>query len=451
MSLLSCVGFNLVKAEASISYPVHNLNNGLSYTRIQEAIDANETLDGHTILVDEGTYNENVVVDKSVSLTGESRERTIINSNQSTQDNFVFLVNRTCDVVVENFTIQNCKAGVFLLNSNNSRISRNRMMNCTWEGVWVYGSHDNFIDRNFFGTSYMGVFIAGEKEGSPGNNTILANTFDRNTEAAIAITSSIHDLVLSNSITQNQIGIDLKYAAHNNSIIANTFQDNIIDVSFSGSHNNTFYHNNFITDSRNLSNSPADSIWDNGYPSGGNYWSSYDSFDTNGDGIGDTPYIIDANNIDNYPLMGMFSEFNVSLPYDKTENVTVISNSTVSNLSLLIWLSSPYNGLQPGQPFIQFFDTGENGSVGFCRLMIPRTVLNSSSYIVLVDSNPVNATELPSSNSTHVYLYFTYAHSTHEVIVTIPEFASYLMLSLFIIATLLAATLCKRKRSPNVN
>jgi hypothetical protein len=147
----------------------------------------------------------------------------------------------------------------------------------------------------------------------------------------------------------------------------------------------------------------------------------------------------------------MFSEFNVSLPYGKIENVTIISNSSISNLGLMTWLSSPYDGLQPGQLFIQFFATGENGSVGFCRLMIPRTVLNSSSYIVLVDSQPVNATELPVSNSTHVYLYFTYSHSIHEVIVTIPEFASYLVLSLFMIVTLMAATLCKRKRSPNVN
>ena len=77
--------------------------------------------------------------------------------------------------------------------------------------------------------------------------------------------------------------------------------------------------------------------------------------------------------------------------------------------------------------------------------MIPRTVLNSSSYIVLVDSYPVNATELPVSNSTHVYLYFTYAHSTREVIVTIPEFAPFLTLALFMIATLLTVIVYRRK------
>ncbi|UCH31942.1 MAG: hypothetical protein JSV05_00640, partial [Candidatus Bathyarchaeota archaeon] len=52
--------------------------------------------------------------------------------------------------------------------------------------------------------------------------------------------------------------------------------------------------------------------WDNGYPSGGNFWSDYDGVDvkrgfyqneSGSDGIGDTPYIIDENAADYYPLM----------------------------------------------------------------------------------------------------------------------------------------------------
>ena len=48
-------------------------------------------------------------------------------------------------------------------------------------------------------------------------------------------------------------------------------------------------------------------VWDDGYPSGGNYWSDYTGTDADGDGIGDTTYIIDTTNEDRYPLMEAWS------------------------------------------------------------------------------------------------------------------------------------------------
>lgn len=66
----------------------------------------------------------------------------------------------------------------------------------------------------------------------------------------------------------------------------------------------TIYHNNFLdnivqaTDSGEIA-----SRWDNGYPDGGNFWSDYTGTDLNGDGIGDTPYVISTTSMDMYPLM----------------------------------------------------------------------------------------------------------------------------------------------------
>jgi hypothetical protein len=67
-------------------------------------------------------------------------------------------------------------------------------------------------------------------------------------------------------------------------------------------------------------------VWDDGYPSGGNYWSDYAGTDANHDGIGDTPYIVDANNTDHYPLINIIPEFSsvLILPLFFTATLLVI-------------------------------------------------------------------------------------------------------------------------------
>lgn len=97
----------------------------------------------------------------------------------------------------------------------------------------------------------------------------------------------------------------------NNKITCNTISsNNLYGIYISSSSNNTFYHNNLVNNT--ISAPSSGNIWDNGYPSGGNYWDDYTGVDnfsgpgqnlTGSDGIGDTPYIIDHNSQDNYPLM----------------------------------------------------------------------------------------------------------------------------------------------------
>jgi hypothetical protein len=178
-------------------------------------------------------------------------------------------------------------------------------------------------------------------------------------------------------------------------------------------------------------------IWDNGYPSGGNYWSNYTGVDmksgfyqneTGNDGIGDMPHTIDANNTDRYPLMGMFSDFNATSEY----HVQIICNSTVSDFQ--------FNGTA-----ISFHVIGENGTTGFCRICIPTALMNDT-FEVYTNGTKVTYNLLLCSNSTHSYLYFTYDHSIQKVII-IPEFPSFLILPLFMIATLLAAMVFRRKHT----
>ena len=69
---------------------------------------------------------------------------------------------------------------------------------------------------------------------------------------------------------------------------------------------NLIHHNNFIDNGNQATTYAGETNtwgWDNGFPSGGNYWNDYIGTDNNGDGLGDIPYIINEDNQDNYPLM----------------------------------------------------------------------------------------------------------------------------------------------------
>jgi len=156
-------------------------------------------------------------------------------------------------------------------------------------------------------------------------------------------------------------------------------------------------------------------VWDDGYPSGGNYWSNYTDVDlssgayqnvTGSDGIGDALHIMDANNTDNYPLMGMFSSFNVFLGY----YVNVISNSTLEDFG---FERSETNSTIT----MHVSNTSLSQSFGFCRLSIPKS-LTSPPYKVTIDdglTEVLNFSDTLYDNSTHRWIYFAYEHSTRKV------------------------------------
>jgi parallel beta-helix repeat protein len=116
--------------------------------------------------------------------------------------------------------------------------------------------------------------------------------------------------------------MDFVGSSDHNSIRGNTVEGNSRGISLYESSNNSIIYNNFWNNTSQVDTYNSVNSWDDGYPSGGNYWSDYTGEDANGDEIGDTPYTIDANNQDNYPLMGPWT--NVG------ENVTATHASGVS-------------------------------------------------------------------------------------------------------------------------
>ena len=162
----------------------------------------------------------------------------------------------------------------------------------------------------------QGVAIAYSK-----NITIADSYIANNDQYAIWLWNSSECYIARNYL-KGFIGLQLDYSS-NNTFFRNTLTSggNWGSVNLVQSHNNTFYHNNFtdnyihyLIDDFSVNN------WDDGYPSGGNYWDDYqDRYQsakdeksgpyqnvTGSDDIWDAPYTLNQNNIDNYPIVPEF-------------------------------------------------------------------------------------------------------------------------------------------------
>lgn len=228
------------------------------YPTIQQAI--NNASEGDTIYVHSGYYAEDVVVDKPVSLIG-----------------VYFPALRSFKVVANNVY-----TGGFCLQN---------------PGVFPYGRA--IVLDGVKGCIVSGVIVNGVDEGS-----------------GIVLEDASNNIIANCTVWGLPWGGCIQLVGSSN----NTIFSNTIDASYGpciyleNSSDNDIFHNNFYVyyvqqvEIRGISIN----VWDNGYPSGGNYWSDYTGLDLYGgpyqnetwsDGIGDTPYVIDANNIDHYPLM----------------------------------------------------------------------------------------------------------------------------------------------------
>lgn len=280
------------------------------YPTIQEGINAANSTD--TIFVRSGTYYEHLVINKTVSLIGENRDTTIIDGGGNTAYNpyeYGDVVQVVADRVnIAEFTIRNSKQnGIHLIHANNSNVSFNNLVN-NFVGIQLdYSSHNVILSNNASLNNNHGI----ELFESSDNNIIAENDISSNLDG-IEILHSSNNIISQNRFFSNRGDGILLYASggvtRNNTINNNDFSYNAHGVAlyYSGASNNRIFHNNFINNIAQAFSSEATNIWDIDYPYGGNHWSDYIGGDSDGDGIGDTPYIIDANNLDHYPLMNPY-------------------------------------------------------------------------------------------------------------------------------------------------
>jgi parallel beta-helix repeat protein len=322
---------------------------------------------------------------------------------------YVVLVNCT-RITVKNLNLTNNMQGVALAFTTNSTITNNNLIN-NFDGIRLeHSSNNNLISgNNITANTHYGIrsyYNPSAGGGGPSYNiTIYGNNITDN-GIGIRLYYSSNNTISANNVANNsEEGIGLYGSSSNNTVSGNNIVNNPYGIWFYNSYGNWIYHNNFIDNTLQVYPSFYRNFWDAGYPSGGNYWSpQYDGIDihsgpyqneTGSDGIGDTLYIQD-----NYPLMGMFSDFNATSEY----HVTTICNSTISDFKF-----DQMNNR------IGFNITGDDETVGFCRICIPHTLFDGN-YTVLVDGmSPLMRKTLPASNSTNTFLFFTYVHTTHHV------------------------------------
>jgi parallel beta-helix repeat protein len=310
-------------------------------------------------------------------------------------------------------------------------------------GIYLYSSSFNTISgNNITDNWYAGIYL-----GESSNNNIIGNNITKNYHG-IYLQYSSNSTMVGNNITNNeQYGVVLD-SSSNNTMTENNITNNHYGIGLLSSYNSKFHHNNFMGNIQQVYfyDSGYSNVWDDGYPSGGNYWSDYTGADVKSgsnqdqfgsDGIGDTARSIDTSSVDRFPLMAPISIFDAGAWDDLSCKVHVISSSTVSDFQL-----------NEAERIMVFNVAGEIG-VGFCRVTIPNIMIQNmwqGNYAVLVDGEkPLDIRNWTDSTST--YIYFTYLHSEHEVAIT-PEFPVATILPLFIIITLCGAVLTKKKIKP---
>jgi len=258
------------------------------FNTMQAAINA--ATDGDIILVFSGTYNENVTIGKSLTLKGENVYTTIINGLAA----YTVIHIAANNVALTNFTIKNGFFGVLIDSSNNIRVISN-VITDNDDGVWIAFSSGNIINDNTIAHNAVGIYLDSSNNTTLNHNTITNNAY------GIDIENCRGNLVTENKINLSSIEGIFAYYSDDGRILRNTVQNNSLGIHLDTSNGNDIYQNNFIDNSDQAYVENSDNNWDNG--SKGNYWSDYNGTDLNQNGIGDTPYIINADNIDRYPLM----------------------------------------------------------------------------------------------------------------------------------------------------
>ena len=347
------VNFQVTQASSTLVVPDQ-------YSSISEAV--NHASAGDIILVKDGVYQENVIVNKPLTLEGQGNATILgnggvspaaaltlstdnivvsgltiqsVKSSNTTQTAYGVVVNGDGCTITRN-TIQATYISIFSSAQSHTTITQNTITGSIKDGIrFLGGSQNNISDNHIIANAVSGIAVDGY------SNTISRNNIENNFRGVGLGTS--YSVLFGNKITANtESGIFI--AGSKNIITGNDVSNNkygvYITLQITAPSANKLYHNNFANNSYNGFDSSEALIetWDNGAEAGGNYWSDYQTryptaVQVGQTGTGNTPYMINTNNTDNYPLMAPYNTQNLGYAPKEIPSIQAPHDTIVASWS----------------------------------------------------------------------------------------------------------------------
>jgi parallel beta-helix repeat protein len=255
------------------------------------------------ILLEYSSFNEivknKIATQYGLSLTSSS-DNTISENIIENCEGGIGLSYSSNNIITEN-QLSNSLSGIGLASySLNNSVSRNIFSNCEG-GIALLSSSENFILDNELSNGFGGIGLSSFSM----NNSIFRNQIEYIDEGII-LNESPSNLITGNLVSNCDVGISLSYSVNNTINENDVMQSQQYGISLSFSEGNYLFHNVFFNNNQVYSYDSV-SYWDNGFPSGGNYWSDYEekypmAEEIDSSGIWNEPYQIIESEHDNFPL-----------------------------------------------------------------------------------------------------------------------------------------------------